>query len=89
MRERILAETRGNPLALLELPREFAPGGLSGGFGLPGDGSLPVRIEASFRRRVQQLPPETQRLLLVAAADPTGEPALLVRASEQIGVRVA
>ena len=53
---------------------------LAGGFGLPGDGSLPGRIEASFRRRVEQLPAETQRLLLLAAADPTGEPALLVRA---------
>src|ERR1700733_16067076 len=67
VRARILAETRGNPLALLELPR---------------DGSLPDRIEASFRRRVQNLAIETQRLLLLAAADPTGELALLVRAAE-------
>ena len=88
MRARILAETRGNPLALLELPREFSAEGFAGGFGLPGDGSLPGRIEASFRRRVQQLPTETQRLLLLAAADPTGEPALLVRASEEIGVPI-
>ena len=88
VRERILAETHGNPLALLELPREFAPGGLSGGYGLPGQGPVPVRMEASFGRRVQDLPPETQRLLLVAAADPTGEPALLIRASEQIGVEL-
>jgi DNA-binding CsgD family transcriptional regulator len=86
VRDRILAETRGNPLALLELPREFSPGGLAGGFGLPGDGSLPGRIEASFRRRVEQLPSVTQRLLLVAAADPTGEPALLVRAAGEIGI---
>ena len=88
VRARILAETRGNPLALLELPREFSAEGFAGGFGLPGDGSLPGRIEASFRRRVQQLPTETQRLLLLAAADPTGEPALLVRASEEIGVPI-
>ena len=88
MRARILAETRGNPLALLELPREFSADGFAGGFGLPSDGSLPGRIEASFRRRVQQLPTETQRLLLLAAADPTGEPALLVRASEEIGVPI-
>ena len=73
MRTRILAETRGNPLALLELPREFSAGGFAGGFGLPRDGSLPGRIEASFRRRVEQLPAQTQRLLLLAAADPTGE----------------
>ena len=88
VRARILAETHGNPLALLELPREFSAEGFAGGFGLPGDGSLPARIEASFRRRVEQLPSETQRLLLVAAADPTGEPALLVRASEEIGVPI-
>ena len=88
VRARILAETRGNPLALLELPREFSAAGFAGGFGLPRDGSLPGRIEASFRRRVQQLPTETQRLLLLAAADPTGEPALLVRASEEIAVPI-
>ncbi len=88
MRERILAETRGNPLALIELPREFSPGRFAGGFGLPSDGSLPGRIEASFRRRAEELPPETQRLLLLAVADPTGEPALLVRASEEIGVPI-
>ena len=50
VRDRILAETRGNPLALLELPRGSSPGALAGGFGLPGDGSLPGRIEASFQR---------------------------------------
>ncbi|MBV8217633.1 MAG: AAA family ATPase [Solirubrobacterales bacterium] len=88
VRARILAETRGNPLALLELPREFSGDGLAGGFGLPGDGSLPGRIEASFRRRVEQLPAETQRLLLLAAADPTGEPTLLVLASAEIGVPI-
>jgi DNA-binding CsgD family transcriptional regulator len=89
VRARILAETRGNPLALLELPREFSAERLAGGFGLPGNGALPGRIEASFRRRVQQLPAETRRLLLLAAADPTGEPALLVRASEKIGVPIS
>jgi DNA-binding CsgD family transcriptional regulator len=87
VRERILAEARGNPLALLELPREFSHG-LAGGFALAGDGSLPGRIEASFLRRVRQLPLTTQRLLVVAAADPTGEPALLFRASEQAGIPV-
>jgi DNA-binding CsgD family transcriptional regulator len=88
VRARILAETRGNPLALLELPRESTAEGLAGGFGLPGDGSLPGRIEASFHRRVQQLPAETRRLLLLAAADPTGEPALLVRAAKEFGVPI-
>ena len=88
VRARILAETRGNPLALLELPRDFSANEFAGGFGVPGDGSLPGRIEASFRRRVQQLPTETRRLMLLAAADPTGEPTLLVRASEEIGVPI-
>jgi DNA-binding CsgD family transcriptional regulator len=88
VRNRILAETHGNPLALLELPREFSAEGFAGGFGVHGDGSLPARIEASFRQRVEQLPRETQRLLLVAAAEPTGDPALLVRASQEIAVPI-
>jgi DNA-binding CsgD family transcriptional regulator len=83
---RILTETRGNPLALLELPRALSATALAGGFGLPDDESMPARIEASFRWRVQQLPPTTQRLLLVAAADPTGDPALLVAAAAQLGI---
>jgi len=86
VRDRILAEARGNPLALLELPRGSSPAVLAGGFGLPGDGSLPDRIEASFRQRVRQLPAPTQRLLLLAAGDPTGEPALLVRAAAELGI---
>jgi len=86
VRDRILAETHGNPLALLELPRGSSPVALAGGFGLPGDGSVPDRIEASFRRRVERLPGGTRRLLLVAAADPTGEPALLIRAAGELGI---
>ena len=86
VRDRILAESQGNPLALLELPRASSPGALAGGFGLPGGESLPRRIEASFLTRVQQLPVATQRLLLLAAADPTGEPALLIRAAAQQGI---
>ena len=78
VRARILAEVRGNPLALLELPRTLSPAELAGGFGLPRELPLQGRIEASFRRRVQELPAATQRLLLLAAAEPTGEPALLV-----------
>jgi DNA-binding CsgD family transcriptional regulator len=88
VRERVLAETCGNPLALLELPRGWPPRALAGGFGLPGDESLPSQIEASFQRRVEQLPSPTQRLLLVAAADPTGEPMLLVRAAAELGISV-
>jgi DNA-binding CsgD family transcriptional regulator len=88
VRARILAETRGNPLALLELPRESSAERFAGGFELPGDGSLPDRIEASYRRRAEQLPTETQRLLLLAAADPTGDPALLVLAAGNMGVPI-
>jgi AAA ATPase domain len=86
VRDRILAEARGNPLALLELPHEVSPATLAGGFGLPGALPLSRRIEASFRLRVKQLPAATQRLLLVAAAEPTGEPALLWRAAGTLGI---
>ena len=86
VRDRILAEARGNPLALIELPHELTLVKLAGGFGLPGAVPLPGRIEASFRRRVQQLPGPTQRLLLVAAAEPTGEPALLWRAAGMLSI---
>lgn len=86
VRDRILAETRGNPLALLELPHELSPPRLAGGFALPDELPLSGRIEASFRRRVQELPSATQRLLLVAAAEPTGEPTLLWRAAAELGI---
>jgi DNA-binding CsgD family transcriptional regulator len=86
VRDRILAEARGNPLALIELPHELSPVKLAGGFALPDGLPLSGRIEASFRRRVQQLPTTTQRLLLVAAAEPTGEPALLWRAAGMLSI---
>jgi DNA-binding CsgD family transcriptional regulator len=88
VRERILAEARGNPLGLIELPHELSPAKLAGGFGLPGELSLPDRIEASFLRRVGQLPIATRRLLLAAAAEPTGEPALLWRAAGELGIPI-
>jgi DNA-binding CsgD family transcriptional regulator len=87
VRDRILAEAHGNPLALLELPHESSPADLAGGFGLPDGLPLPGRIEASFLRRVQQLPAATQRLLLVAAAEPTGESPLLWRAAGMLGIQ--
>ena len=71
VRDRIVAETRGNPLALLELPRGLTPAQLAGGFGLPGAEPLSGRIEESFRRRIDALPAETRRLLQLAAADPS------------------
>ncbi len=84
--DQLLAETRGNPLALLELPRGLSAAQLAGGFGLPGALSLSVRIEDSFLARLERLPRETQWLVLVAAAEPTGDPALLWRAAELLGI---
>ncbi len=86
VRDRIVAETRGNPLALLELPRGLSPAQRSGGFGSPDLPQLPGRIEASFVRRLEALPEETRLLLLVAAAEPLGDPALLWRAAGRLGV---
>jgi predicted ATPase len=86
IRDRLVAETGGNPLALLELPRELTPAELAGGFALPDALPLSGRIEASFRRRLEILPEETRSLLLVAAADPVGDPLLMWRAAEQLGI---
>ena len=88
VRERIVAETRGNPLALLELPRGLTPAELAGGFGLLDAPGLSGRIEDSFRRRLAGLPAETQRLLLVAAAEPVGDPVLVWRAAGRLGIGV-
>ena len=88
VRERIVAETRGNPLALLELPRGLTHAELAGGFGLPDAVPLSGRIEDSFRRRVEALPDESQRLLLVAAVEPVGEPLSVWRAAERLGIGV-
>jgi DNA-binding CsgD family transcriptional regulator len=88
VRDQIVAEARGNPLALLELPHGMTRGELAGGFGLPGAGSLTGRIEASFRRRLDALPADTRRLLLLAAADPSGDPSLVWRAAGRLGIGV-
>jgi DNA-binding CsgD family transcriptional regulator len=86
VRERIIAETRGNPLALLELPRGQTPDELAGGFGVPESTPLAGRIEESFRRRLEPLPPSTRLLLLIAAADPVGDPVLVWRAADELGI---
>ncbi len=86
--DRIVAETRGNPLALLELPRGLALVELAGGFGFPDTLPLAGQIEESFRRRVERLPSQTQQLLLLAVAEPTGDAALLWRASAFLGIGV-
>jgi DNA-binding CsgD family transcriptional regulator len=88
VRDEIVAETRGNPLALLELPRGMTSAELAGGFGLPGALPLSGQIEDSFRRQINALPERARRLLLVAAADPTGDLALVCRAAGRLGVDV-
>jgi DNA-binding CsgD family transcriptional regulator len=84
--ERIIAETHGNPLALLELPRGLSPTELAGGFGLPATVPLSASIEEGYTRRLARLPRDARRLLLVAAADPVGDPALVWRAAERLGI---
>jgi DNA-binding CsgD family transcriptional regulator len=86
VRDRILAETRGNPLALLELPRGLTPRELAGGFGLPSAARISGGIEENFRRRIDVLPNQTRRLLLIAAAEPLGDPALVWWAAARLGV---
>jgi DNA-binding CsgD family transcriptional regulator len=86
VRDQIVRETGGNPLALLELPRALSPAELAGGFGVPGAASLSDRIEESFLARLEVLPEDTRRLVFVAAAEPTGDPALLWRAAGRLGI---
>ena len=87
VRDQIVAETRGNPLALLELPRGLTPAELAGGFGLADARPVASRVEETFVQRIRSLPRETQRLLLVAAAEPVGDVSLLWRAAERLGIR--
>jgi DNA-binding CsgD family transcriptional regulator len=86
VRDRIVAETRGNPLALVELPRGLTPAELAGGFGLAAAAPVSGRIEQVFQRRLDALPADTRLLLLVAAAEPVGDPLLVWRAAERLGI---
>ncbi len=86
VRDRIVAETRGNPLALLELPRGWTPAELAGGFGLSDGPALSERIEQRFSERLAPLPAPTRLLLLVAAAEPVGDPVLVWRAAAELGI---
>jgi DNA-binding CsgD family transcriptional regulator len=86
VKARILDEARGNPLALMELPRNFAPAELAGGFGLPDAAVLTSRIEQSFVHRIEGLPRDTQMLLLVAASEPLGDVSLLWRAADILSI---
>jgi DNA-binding CsgD family transcriptional regulator len=88
VRERFLAETRGNPLALLELPHALTPAEAATGILYrPGD-SLSRRIEEGFQHRVESLPNDTRRLLVLAAAEPLGDLLLLVRAAAELDLRL-
>jgi DNA-binding CsgD family transcriptional regulator/tetratricopeptide (TPR) repeat protein len=84
--DRIVAETNGNPLALLELPRGLSPTQLAGGFGLVEAQAVPARIEQGFRERLEALPGDTRSLMLVAAAEPAGDPVLVWRAAGRLGI---
>ena len=86
MRDQILVEMRGNPLALLELPRGLTTAQLAAGSSLLSAQSLSGRIEESFLQRLRDLPRDSQRLLLVAAAEPLGDPALLWRAADRLAI---
>ena len=86
VKARILDETRGNPLALIELPRGMTPAELAGGFAFLNPRHLTSRIERSFLERVKELPRDSQLLLLTAAADPVGDTTLLWRAAEHLGL---
>ncbi|MEI5007413.1 AAA family ATPase [Streptomyces sp. PmtA] len=87
VRDRVLAEARGNPLALVELPRTAGLAGMAGGFAQPD--SVPGVIERSFRSRLELLPPPARLLVTVAAADPIGDAGLLWRAAERLGIDAA
>jgi DNA-binding CsgD family transcriptional regulator len=89
--DRVVGEAHGNPLALLQLPRMLGPADLAGGFGLPGTQPLPDRLKTSFIRQYQSLAGSTRRLLLIAAAEPTGDVPLLWRAAavQSIGTDAA
>jgi DNA-binding CsgD family transcriptional regulator len=84
--DRVVAEAGGNPLALVELPRGVTPAELAGGFALPDAMPLSGRIEESFRRRLELLPKDSRRLLQLAAAEPVGDPVLMWRAAERLGI---
>lgn len=86
VRDRIVAETGGNPLALLELPRALTTAELAGGFERPDTRPLAGQLEAGFLRIIRSLPAATRQLLVLAAAEPVGDPSVLGRAADRLGV---
>ncbi|HEY2441695.1 MAG TPA: AAA family ATPase [Streptosporangiaceae bacterium] len=87
--DQIVAEAGGNPLALLELPRGLAQAQLAGGLGLVGVQPIPARVEQAFGRRLEALPADTRSLMLIAAAEPTGDPVLMWRAAARLGIQAS
>jgi DNA-binding CsgD family transcriptional regulator len=86
VRDQIIADTNGNPLALLELPAGLTSAQLAGGFGLSGAVPLDGRIEESFARQLAALPVQARRLVQLAAADPSGDPVLVWRAAGRLAI---
>jgi DNA-binding CsgD family transcriptional regulator len=84
--DQIVAETHGNPLALLEFPRTWTAAELAGGFGFPESHPVSMKIEESYVRRLHRLPPETQLLVLAATAEPLGDPVLLHAAAKTLEI---
>ena len=84
--QRILAESQGNPLALIDLPKDLISPAAAGGFALPAVAAVPEQLDREYRRRLAELPSRTRLFLLVAAADPTGDPALVWRAAERLAI---
>jgi DNA-binding CsgD family transcriptional regulator len=89
VRDRLVAESGGNPLALLELPGSMTAAELAGGFEFPAAGELPAHIEGHYLQLVGELPEETQRFMLLAAAEPLGDAALVLRAGRALGIETA
>ena len=87
--DQIIAESHGNPLALLELPRTWQATGVAGGFGLPAGQPVAGKVEHSYVQRLRLLPADTQLLVLTAAAEPLGDPVLLRRAADALGIDLA
>ena len=88
VRARIIQETHGNPLALIEISRGSGPAELAGGYALPDAVDLPRRIEERYVERLRRLPVDVQRLVLLAAADAVGDAALLLRAAQLLGLDI-
>ena len=86
VRDRMIAEARGNPRSVLESALGLSGPGVAGGYGVPDIAPLPDPVETTYRQHVKQLPLETQRLLLVASAEPTGDPTLLWRAAAALDI---